>query len=108
MTTIILLVVFIVYVVMKVRESCVEGYRFKDLDFTDSGNLVNATGGIFGIGILIYVYVSSPEVTPLKRSTIIALAYLVLFLTLCLNILLRLKIPKGITSHHLNMYYLFK
>lgn len=93
---------FIVYLVTKVRSSCAFGYRFVNFDFRDSGIFINASGAILGIGVLIYVYVRCPETTEVKRSTILALGYLLLFLALCINVLIRLSIPQGVTTHNLN------
>ncbi len=98
----IVVVFFIVYLVIKVKATCAFGYRFASLDLRDSGTYVNASGGILGIGVLFYVYVTCPGVSTLKRSTVFALAYLVLFLSLCLNVLIRLKVPKGVTTHYID------
>ena len=87
---------------MKIKQLINEGYNFHETNYVHSGTFINTSGGIIGIGVMMYVYATTPELTPIKRSMLFALSFLVLFLTLCLNIVLRLKVPKGITGHHLD------
>jgi len=106
--TTITLVFFVVYAIMRIREIYIGTTLFKEMEFLNSGHLINSSGGILAVGLLVYVYTQVKDATEVKRSTVFGLIFLIMFLTICINILLGIKIPKGITSHHFDKYFLVK
>eukprot|EP01022_Parablepharisma_sp_SALTPOND_P011331 TRINITY_DN1471_c0_g1_i4.p1 TRINITY_DN1471_c0_g1~~TRINITY_DN1471_c0_g1_i4.p1 ORF type:complete len:765 (+),score=64.16 TRINITY_DN1471_c0_g1_i4:10883-13177(+) len=104
-SVLIIVVFLLVQIIMKIKETIETGYKFDDCNFSTMGSLVNSSGGIIGIGILMYVYATYPESDASRRSAILAVGFFILFITVCLNIVLRIKVPKEIVSHHLE--YLF-
>ncbi len=92
-----------VRLVSKILEARNQGYTFHESSFVDCGQLVNVSGGIVSVGALFYVYATCPSASTLKRSAVFAIAFLLLFLALCINMILRLKVPRGVANHNLDL-----
>ena len=89
---------------MKIKETLEVGCDLAESNFVDSGQCINAFGLALGVGLLVYVFAACPNTSTVKSSMLLSLMFIVLFLALCINLVLRLKVPKGITSHHFNSY----
>lgn len=87
--------------VMKIKDCISEGFGFADGKYVDSGIFINVLGGIIGISLLAYVFTTSQGLTSLKNAMLLSLIFLIFFLSLCINVVIRIKVPKGITTHNL-------
>jgi len=103
--TMIIVVFLVVYAIMKWFENSKYNYEFHESNFNSLGGLINASGGIIGFSFLTYTYSTCPESESFQRGSLYAFAFFILFISICINIILRIKIPEGVTSHSLEFLF---
>lgn len=97
---------FLVHIVVKIRQSCMLRWKFKNSDCVGIGMLGNFGIGLLCIGALVYAYVDFEDASTVKRTIVFAMVFLISFLIVCISIVLRIQLPKNVTDHNLNLYYL--